>query len=513
MGFIRRAAPYAVTAAVLMVLYVRTLLPSVGYHMDTAKFGYLGQVLGTGHPPGEPLYLMLNAAWVRWLPVGNPAWRANLLSAVVAVLACLVLIRVLRELGVTRWVAAAGGATIGVSRLFWQQSIVAEVYSLNALFVATVLCLLLAWLRTQRASLLVAAGGVFALSFSNHPTGLLLLPGLVVFLVRTGGYRVVLRPRNMLVLVGCCLLTVSTYAYVVWRSLDPTTPYVELDMHSWGASWSGITAEEFHGSMLGYGPVEFFTERLPFAFRLFWQQYFALAAAGLWGIGVLWRRRRGAALLTGLWALVVAVFATGYRVADAEVFYLVSWMMLGVWSSVGLQDLIRRAPRLIARRNRLRWVARMPLIIAAIAPLAVATGNYARVDLSDSDTAEKLSRAVAALPRDAIVFTPSFDEYQGLNYFLIPADAAAERHQYAELGEGYAAPGAERTETGRVERYCEGGTPMRLERIRETVPPDLHVFVYSEGYARRVAERGYPVAHRSGELYRISCERSSDLDR
>lgn len=215
--------------------------------MDTAKFGYLGQVLGTGHAPGEPLYLMLNAAWVRWLPAGNPAWRANLLSAVAAVLACLVLLRVLRELGVSRWLAAAGAATIGVSRLFWQQSIVAEVYSLNALFVAVLLCLLLAWLRTARAGHLVAAGGVFALSFSNHPTGLLLLPGLVLFLFRTGGYRMLLRPRSLLVLSGCCLLTLCTYAYVVWRSLDPATPYVELDMSSWNAFWSGVTAEQFHG--------------------------------------------------------------------------------------------------------------------------------------------------------------------------------------------------------------------------------------------------------------------------
>ncbi len=501
----RRLLPYACTATFLMVLYLRTLLPSVGYHMDTSKFGYLGQVLGTGHPPGEPLYLMLNAAWVQWLPVGTPAWRANLLSAVIAVPACLVLMLVLRELGVSRWVAASGAATIGVSRLFWQQSIVAEVYSLNALFVALVLWLLLAWARSHRASLLVNALGLFALSFSNHPTGLFLLPGLIAFLIRTRGYRVILRPRNLLALLGYCLLTVSTFGYIVWRSLDPGTPYLELDMHSWASFWSGVTAQDFQGYMFGYGPVAFFTEQVPFALWHMWLQYFALAAAGMWGFAVLWRRARNAAVLTGIWTLAVTLFAMGYQVSDSEVFYFVSWMMLGVWIAVGLQDLVRRAPRLLA--GRLRPLAAAPVVIAAVAPLAIAAVNYPRVDLSESEGREELSTAVTVLPRQSVVFTRSFQQYQGLNYFLIPGGAGDERHQYAELGSGYVDEDAERTSTGRLVRYCRDGDPMRLEWVRETIPPDLHTFVYGESYAEKVATLGYPVHHVRDELYRFSCDR------
>lgn len=506
---LRRALPYAVTATFLAVLYLRTLLPSVGYHMDTAKFGYLGQVLGTGHPPGEPLYLMLNAAWVRWLPLGTPALRANLLSAVFGVLACLVLMLVLRELGVSRWVAAAGAAAIGVSRLFWQQSIVAEVYSLSVLFAALTLWLCLGWLRTRRELLLVAALGIFGLSFSNHPMGLFLLPGLGAFLMGTRAYRVLARPRNLLALLGCALVTVATWGYIVWRSLDPATPYLELDIHSWSSFWSGITAQEFQGYMFDYGPLEFFTEQIPFALRQFWLQYLAFSAAGVWGFVALWRRRRQAAMLTGLWALAITVFAMSYQVSDAAVFYLMSWVMLGLWIAVGLQELIRRVARRVVGRGRLRWAVLAPVLVTAAAPLILAGVNYPRVDLSGNDAHQELSRAVAALPRKAIVFTPEFQQYQGLNYFLVPAGAGDKYHQYAELGAGYASPDADRTDIGRIVRYCRGAEPMRLEWLRETVPAggDLGVFVYSESYAQQLAARGYPMAHEGGELYRMSCTR------
>lgn len=511
----RRTLPYLTTATFLMVLYLRTLLPSVGYHMDTSKFGYLGQVLGTGHSPGEPLYLILNAAWLQWFPVGTPAWRANLLSAVFGVLACLVLMRVLRELGLDRWVAAAGAATIGVSRLFWQQSIIAEVYSLNAAFTAAVLCLLLAWLRTGKDGLLILALGIFGLSFSNHPTGLFLLPGLLWLLVRTRGYRAMVRARSLAALFGFSVLAVSTYAYIVWRSLDPGTPYLELDMHSWASFWYGVTAADFQGYMFGYGPLAFFTEQVPYALRHFWLQYFGFAAAGVWGLGVLWRRggrHRQAAVLTGIWALAITIFAMGYQVSDAEVFYFVAWMMLGIWIAVGLQDLITRVPRLVAGRGRLHWTAALPVLITVAAPLVVAGVNYPRVDLSGSNEAKHLASAVAALPQDAIVFTPTFREYQGLNYFLIPGGAGDRKNQYAELGAGSAGRDAERTDIGRIVEYCRDGDPMRLEWIRETVPPDLHTFVYGHGYAASVARLGYPVRHVSGKLYRMSCDRFGILD-
>jgi hypothetical protein len=73
------AWPYIVPLLVLTGVYGRTVQRSTGndFSVDTTKFDYLGLVLGTAHPPGYPLYTMLNAAFVRIVPWGSVALRAN----------------------------------------------------------------------------------------------------------------------------------------------------------------------------------------------------------------------------------------------------------------------------------------------------------------------------------------------------------------------------------------------------------------------------------------------------
>lgn len=61
---------------------MRTLLPGVGF-WDTAEFQTVGTVLGIAHPTGYPGYTLL--AWLGSIvlqPFGEPALRANLLSAI-----------------------------------------------------------------------------------------------------------------------------------------------------------------------------------------------------------------------------------------------------------------------------------------------------------------------------------------------------------------------------------------------------------------------------------------------
>ena len=38
-------------------------------------------VLGVAHPPGYPLFVLLNAVAIYLIPYGSPAWRANVLNA------------------------------------------------------------------------------------------------------------------------------------------------------------------------------------------------------------------------------------------------------------------------------------------------------------------------------------------------------------------------------------------------------------------------------------------------
>ncbi|MBN2346923.1 MAG: DUF2723 domain-containing protein [Candidatus Aminicenantes bacterium] len=78
------------------LFYLLTLYPgTVLFACDSARFQFVGKVLGTAHTTGYPLFTILSHGFVKILPFGNLAWKVNLLTALFAILALLVLFRIL----------------------------------------------------------------------------------------------------------------------------------------------------------------------------------------------------------------------------------------------------------------------------------------------------------------------------------------------------------------------------------------------------------------------------------
>jgi hypothetical protein len=138
-------------AAGLFVLglaaYTQTLAPSVAALFDDSlEFPLVSFRLGIAHPTGYPLYTLLGKLFTLAVP-HNVAWAVNSLSAVAGALTVALVYLVIRQLARRRLPALLGAVALGVSPLFWSQSVVAEVYTLNAAFVAAVLLLALRWAR------------------------------------------------------------------------------------------------------------------------------------------------------------------------------------------------------------------------------------------------------------------------------------------------------------------------------------------------------------------------------
>jgi len=76
------------------LLYLRTLAPSVATLFDDSlEFHVVIPLLGVPHPPGYPLYTLLGKLWILLIPLRDPAWRLNLLSALAASLSLYLLYR------------------------------------------------------------------------------------------------------------------------------------------------------------------------------------------------------------------------------------------------------------------------------------------------------------------------------------------------------------------------------------------------------------------------------------
>ncbi|MEW5990762.1 MAG: DUF2723 domain-containing protein [Chloroflexota bacterium] len=190
-----------VSAIAALTLYVRTLAPTVGTG-DSGELSTVAATLGLAHPPGYPTFTVLGHLFT-WLPVGDPAYRVNLMSAVLDALAVGVAVLIAGRLieaahveaarggpdaGPRRawlpWAAAAvGGLALAFSTAFWRYSLVAEVFALANLLALLVLLLMIEWSRRpERSRFLWAAGLVAGLALTNQQTIAFAAPAFVVLL-------------------------------------------------------------------------------------------------------------------------------------------------------------------------------------------------------------------------------------------------------------------------------------------------------------------------------------------
>ena len=102
---------------------------------DSGNFIMAANSLGVAHPPGYPLYTLLGKLFITLIPFGSVAYRVHLLSACCGAGACAVLWWIARRLTGSKSAAYVAGIGFGLSEVFWSQAIIAEVYTLNALFV------------------------------------------------------------------------------------------------------------------------------------------------------------------------------------------------------------------------------------------------------------------------------------------------------------------------------------------------------------------------------------------
>ena len=418
-------------------LYLSTLAPTLTWAHNGQDGGDLIAAVftsGVPHPPGYPTYVLLGKLFAL-LPVGEPAYRLNLMSAV-----CAVLTTGLVYLMVRNWLAGSGspdwlarlsalgaGWALALSPLLWSQAVIAEVYALNALLVALCLYLLRRWRGAARQARLVGKGGaslgwllglflVVGLALGNHLTIALLAAPILVYLavsqeVATGTHGPGIRVQQYWPLALALAAGLSVYLYLPWAARhDPPV--------NWG---DPSTLERFAWVVSG-GPYRAYVLALPWAqvpARLSATAHSLLAQFGPWGVAlgfvgltILWRRDRSFGLVTASGALLYVIYATGYDTADSYVYLIPAFLLFAVWIGVGAHAV------LVGLQDR--WA---PLVgLAGTAWLAIilagAWANWDILDLSHDRAARDWAAAtLAEAPERGLVITGQDGHTFGLWYF------------------------------------------------------------------------------------------------
>ena len=324
-------------------IYLRTLLPSVGYSGDTAKFQFIGKIWGLPHPPGYPFYLALNHLFGK-LPVGSLAYRINLMSAFFASLTVLLLFFIIRQLIRDSIISFFTALLFGFSRTFWSQALIAEVYTLHTSFLAAVLLLLILWLHTRKRHYFYWACFLYAISFGNHLLMITVLPAFILFVVMSD-YTILLSKRTLLLLLIFILLGMSQYGYVF---LKLHAPFSEIYQHISSSDSpealldrlrhfiTFITAKEFRPRMFSFSLEEIFTERIPMSFTLFLQNFF-IAGMIIGGLGMLAMLKKSAKVSILLLLIIAGdlVYSLNYDIDDIFVYFIPIYLVFAVFIGYG----------------------------------------------------------------------------------------------------------------------------------------------------------------------------------
>jgi hypothetical protein len=339
-GVLAWGVPFVV-GAIATALGVWRVMPGVAF-WDTGEFQTVAPLLGTAHPTGYPTYVILG-----WLasailtPIGEPALRMNVLSAVFVGVAAGVAVALIRRLTGSTILGAVAGLGLAATPIVWSIGTHADPHALHLAFVAILLWLLVRWedARLEDPSRadrwLLAAAAVTGLSVGNHSlTFLLGLPiGLYVLAVEPG----VLRRRAF---IARCLAAVIVPLVLVYLELPVRggaipgleAPLVYGDPSTLGGFVYVATGEQFRGGLndpLGELPRKF-ADLLGFTAR----QFGPLAIGVVAGFIVTALRFPAYALLTGTAVAITCFFNSAYVNADLERYYLGPALIAWTWLAI-----------------------------------------------------------------------------------------------------------------------------------------------------------------------------------
>lgn len=337
-------------AALTLAMYLRTLAPGL-LAGDPGEFQFAAWNFGLAHPTGYPLYMVLGGLWQRlWALIGiPPATSLNAFSAVCAAAAVALLYRLMLDwlpgsLTVRRMAALFSALLLATNPTFWNQSLIAEVYALHALFVVGILWAARAAGNGQASPGLPLFLAILALA--HHATSILLLPGLLVYLT--------LRDRSWwrswrvvgLGMAGVALVALS-YLYIPLRAGADASPWYHqdvggqvLDLYAggWNAFVQFISGRSISVGFRGVGEA---WAQVGFAASQ-WRLHFSWPGLALVGMGLValgMRRNWPVLALTGIFALLQQVFNLFYGIDDIFVYYIPLYLTGAIWAGFGVAGL------------------------------------------------------------------------------------------------------------------------------------------------------------------------------
>jgi hypothetical protein len=408
-GTVTMAAVCAAIAVLTAVVYSLTLAPDL-YSLDSPELAAAAYRLGIAHPPGYPLYTLSGWLFSHAFPIGNVAFRLNLLSAIFGVAATLLAYLLAVRLTSRPVIAAAAAFSLAFSYYFWADALAAEVYTLDAALFAGLLLAAVLWREQPSAPRAAAVGLMLGLGLATRTTTMLYVPALAAFAYASGA-----RSTGMWAAAAAGTAAgLLFYLYLPLRSaagvsIGPGDYRFDGSVRVWdlasvGGFWDHISAAAFRRDVFAYGPIGLLRETATFSGQLAASFLVVGLPLGIAGAVRQWRADRVLFVLFAGAVAPLAAFFISYGALDKEFMFLPVYVVWALWMALGLTsvaDVLAETAALSA------WRAGVATLLLPAAALAV---NAPLVSLHNEHRPRQTAEAfLAKVPQGAVVYGPFLD--------------------------------------------------------------------------------------------------------
>ncbi|MCL2330065.1 MAG: DUF2723 domain-containing protein [Phycisphaerae bacterium] len=350
---------YLIVLVGSLIFYIATVAPGVIWQ-DGGRFQvrtlrhdlYDGS---EGLALSHPLHHLLTRAF-QWLPIGDSAYRTNLVSAVFGALT-VTNIGLLLRLITGRWRGAIIGAIVlAVAHTFWQHCALTEVYTVTTALLSIELLCLQRYAQTRDSRWLIAMFAINGLNVSNH-----LMAGLsfgcygILLLVLV--LRKQISWRLFVIALGCWTLAGGLYWGMVLGKIM-TSGNVASTLRS---AFFGSYSQKVLNTKISIGQLK---KSILYVGLNFPTPLLLLLPVGLWS---LWKspRQLFGTVLTAL-LIVHLAWAVHYDVPDQYAFFILTIVLMAVVLGLGIDYFLATRPH---PRSRSNWT--YGVVAAALLPALI----------------------------------------------------------------------------------------------------------------------------------------------
>ncbi len=381
---------------------------------DSGEFISTAHTLGIAHPPGYPLYIIL-AKIFTYIPLGNIAFRVNLMSVLCASIAGIFLFLLLEDIFHSDFFSFAGALLFISTRTFWSQATVAEVYTLN---IALVLLFFIFLYRNN----LYASSFLLGTGLANHHTFLLFIPILLLVLF----IKIKKNEENnrwifLIKISFCFLIGISLYLFILIRAFksppinwgNPTT-FVKLIQH--------FMRKEYDPFSNIYTWQKFFIHISHYLKQLQEQFFIFLWILVPFGWYAIWQTRKNSFFISIIIFLLTTlgfILLVNYQPNQMnfylfEVFYLPSYIIFLYWILEGFYFLAEMMKKYI--RFSFELISAVIIIFSFVYFYKNYKNNNSRQNFANYYYGEDL---LTTLPKNAYIITKGDNQIFALFYFKL----------------------------------------------------------------------------------------------